>query len=157
MNYNLDLMGAIDFKKGCYSGQELTIRTHHTGVVRRRILPIAIYGRAHDVPDQLKYDYGAAMPGSAIVGAEIKPDEGLKRITGKATGTVIAAICNVGLAMCRLEQMTDLVVSGEGTPFDPARTFVAVGTNGEQLGVKPFVPEWMRGKIRAPKLQRRVE
>ena len=31
---NIDIMGGIDFRKGCYVGQELTIRTHHTGVVR---------------------------------------------------------------------------------------------------------------------------
>ena len=30
---------AVDFRKGCYVGQELTARTHHTGVTRKRILP----------------------------------------------------------------------------------------------------------------------
>lgn len=40
---NIDLMGGIDFRKGCYVGQELTIRTHHTGVVRKRILPVLLY------------------------------------------------------------------------------------------------------------------
>jgi folate-binding protein YgfZ len=153
MNHNLDLMGAIDFKKGCYSGQELTIRTHHTGVVRRRILPIAIYNKDNGVPDKVEYDYHAPIPGSAIVGADIKRDDKQKR----TTGSVIAALGNIGLGMCRLEQMTDLVVSGEGTPFNPDETFFAIGTNGEKLSVKAFVPEWMRGKIRAPKLQRRVE
>ena len=33
---NLDLMDAVDYKKGCYVGQELTARTHHKGVVRKR-------------------------------------------------------------------------------------------------------------------------
>lgn len=33
----------VDFRKGCYVGQELTIRTYHTGVVRKRIVPIQIY------------------------------------------------------------------------------------------------------------------
>jgi hypothetical protein len=37
-----------------------------------------------------------------------------------------------------------------------------VAAEGEEategvLGVKAFVPDWMRSKIRAPKLQRRVE
>jgi folate-binding Fe-S cluster repair protein YgfZ len=146
-------MSAIDFKKGCYSGQELTIRTHHTGVVRRRILPIQIYDKDNGVPDKIEYGYNAPIPGSAIVGADIKRDDKSKR----ATGSVIAALGNIGLGMCRLEQMTDLVVSGEGTPFNPDDTFFAIGTNGEKLHVKAFVPEWMRGKIRAPKLQRRVE
>jgi hypothetical protein len=53
--------------------------------------------------------------------------------------------------------MSDLVVSGEGAPFDPASSFFVEGGDGERYGVKAFVPELMKGKIRAPKLQRRVE
>ena len=55
MNVNLDIMGGIDFKKGCYTGQELTIRTHHTGVVRRRILPVALYSHGGEVPTSRRY------------------------------------------------------------------------------------------------------
>lgn len=33
---------AVDFRKGCYVGQELTVRTYHTGVVRKRIFPVEI-------------------------------------------------------------------------------------------------------------------
>src|SRR5690606_34871018 len=40
---NLDLLGGVDFRKGCYVGQELTIRTEHRGVVRKRILPAVLY------------------------------------------------------------------------------------------------------------------
>lgn len=36
-------MSIVDFRKGCYVGQELTIRTYHTGVVRKRIVPVQIY------------------------------------------------------------------------------------------------------------------
>ncbi|PAV21076.1 Aminomethyltransferase folate-binding domain-containing [Pyrrhoderma noxium] len=42
MESNLDIMGALDFRKGCYVGQELTVRTYHTGVLRKRILPVQI-------------------------------------------------------------------------------------------------------------------
>lgn len=35
--FNLDVLNFINYEKGCYTGQELTIRTHHTGAVRRRI------------------------------------------------------------------------------------------------------------------------
>ena len=34
---------AVDFRKGCYVGQELTVRTYHTGVIRKRILPVEIH------------------------------------------------------------------------------------------------------------------
>lgn len=61
MESNLDVMGGresivsiiasmtrlnvftVDFRKGCYVGQELTVRTYHTGMVRKRILPIQLH------------------------------------------------------------------------------------------------------------------
>ncbi|KAF8915944.1 hypothetical protein CPB85DRAFT_1292511 [Mucidula mucida] len=42
MDCNLDMMGGLDFRKGCYVGQELTVRTYHTGVLRKRIYPASI-------------------------------------------------------------------------------------------------------------------
>ena len=33
---NFDVTGSIDLSKGCFLGQELTARTHYTGVVRKR-------------------------------------------------------------------------------------------------------------------------
>lgn len=33
---NLDLLQAINFKKGCYTGQEIVARTHYLGKVKRR-------------------------------------------------------------------------------------------------------------------------
>lgn len=40
LEYNLDALNAISFDKGCYVGQELIARTHHRGVVRKRIMPL---------------------------------------------------------------------------------------------------------------------
>lgn len=33
---NLDLLNGINFKKGCYTGQEIVARTHYLGTVKRR-------------------------------------------------------------------------------------------------------------------------
>ncbi len=35
---NLDALNAINFKKGCYTGQEIVARTHYLGKVKRRTL-----------------------------------------------------------------------------------------------------------------------
>jgi folate-binding protein YgfZ len=40
---SLELQHGVDFRKGCYVGQELTARTHHTGVVRKRVVPVLLY------------------------------------------------------------------------------------------------------------------
>ena len=37
-----DYLHGVSFHKGCYIGQELTARTHHTGVVRKRIVPLTL-------------------------------------------------------------------------------------------------------------------
>jgi folate-binding protein YgfZ len=34
---NLDILGGINFKKGCYTGQEIVARTHYLGKVKRRM------------------------------------------------------------------------------------------------------------------------
>ncbi|KAG0410195.1 hypothetical protein HPB47_012686 [Ixodes persulcatus] len=39
-------MSGVSFHKGCYIGQELTARTHHTGVVQKRIMPVVLLNRA---------------------------------------------------------------------------------------------------------------
>ena len=33
-------LGAIDFEKGCYVGQEVTARTHYRGLIKRRLFPV---------------------------------------------------------------------------------------------------------------------
>ncbi|XP_053613526.1 putative transferase CAF17 homolog, mitochondrial isoform X2 [Plodia interpunctella] len=40
LEVNCDYLHGVSFHKGCYIGQELTARVHHTGVVRKRIMPI---------------------------------------------------------------------------------------------------------------------
>lgn len=47
LEINCDYLHGVSFHKGCYIGQELTARTHHTGVVRKRLMPLIF----HAVPD----------------------------------------------------------------------------------------------------------
>lgn len=48
MENGFDELGGIDWQKGCYMGQEVTARTKHRGLVKKRLLPVAIEGEAPD-------------------------------------------------------------------------------------------------------------
>jgi folate-binding protein YgfZ len=37
---NFETLHGVDFKKGCYVGQELTARMKHKGGLRKRVLPV---------------------------------------------------------------------------------------------------------------------
>lgn len=39
---NADLLNGVSFTKGCYLGQELTARVYHTGVIRKRLMPVQV-------------------------------------------------------------------------------------------------------------------
>ncbi|MCJ1299684.1 ccr4 associated factor [Hypocenomyce scalaris] len=145
----VDYMGGIDFRKGCYVGQELTIRTHHTGVVRKRILPVQLYAAAGDVkpPETLRYDAesGLVLPpqGTNISRADTK---------GRSAGKWVGGVGNIGLALCRLEVMTDMVLTGEGSQWGPEHEFklswdAEKGREGGQVKIKAFVPGWHRNKV----------
>lgn len=41
---NFDLLGAIDFRKGCFVGQETTSRMKRRGTIKNRMAPIAVDG-----------------------------------------------------------------------------------------------------------------
>jgi folate-binding protein YgfZ len=147
MECNMDLARAIDFRKGCYVGQELTIRTHHTGVVRKRILPVQLYSEG-DQPDSNSempiYDPHTAIslpPDSS--GANISKTGGRK---GRSAGKFINGIGNVGLGICRLEMMTDISLTGESSQYVPSQEFEV---SGEDVRIKAFVPPWLREHIMA--------
>lgn len=44
---NLDALDAINYKKGCYTGQEIVARTHYLGTVKRRTFLASIAGEAN--------------------------------------------------------------------------------------------------------------
>jgi folate-binding protein YgfZ len=41
---NFDELNGVDFRKGCYVGQELTARTKHRGTIRKRLVPVNVSG-----------------------------------------------------------------------------------------------------------------
>lgn len=128
---NIDYMSGINYRKGCYVGQELTIRTHHTGVVRKRALPVMLYPLGGEEPEAMKYDPTVEVdvpPVESTVDRVTK--EGRKRGLGK----FLTGIGNIGIGVCRLEAVQD------GGPF---KVQWMLEEGGEKsVGVKAFVPSW---------------
>lgn len=153
---NMDVAGGIDFHKGCYVGQELTIRTKHRGVVRKRVLPCVLYGPEQGMPTELTYQPGIEVAGSeaGLLGAENLPGElSIGRVgkKGRSAGKWLKGVGNVGLALCRLEIMTDVVLPGEtaASTYTPEDEFVIQEKlEGDEVGqafkIKAFVPLWLR-------------
>ena len=50
---NLDLVDGINFKKGCYTGQEIVARTHYLGKVKRRMYRVSFESEDHLTPGDL--------------------------------------------------------------------------------------------------------
>jgi folate-binding Fe-S cluster repair protein YgfZ len=69
---NLDLLGAIAFDKGCYTGQEVIARAHYRGRVKRRMQRFVTEAPAALQPG----DAGALADGRAfrVVEAAQHPD-----------------------------------------------------------------------------------
>ncbi|KAK7937868.1 uncharacterized protein PG986_014736 [Apiospora aurea] len=153
---NMDWMGGIDFRKGCYLGQELTIRTKHRGVVRKRILPVVLYGENEAPPETLEYK-PSATPEGGLSAAEVPRLLSIGRTgkKGRSAGSFLDGVGNIGLGLCRLQMMTDVQLPGEAetAPFDPSKEFLMQwggdeeGNGARKLKVKAFVPEWLRSKI----------
>ncbi|KAI8143600.1 hypothetical protein BJV82DRAFT_611043 [Fennellomyces sp. T-0311] len=126
---NFDYMNGVDFRKGCYVGQELTIRTYHTGVVRKRILPVQLYDKDGSVPTALNVDRGKTYP------SDVQPQMDIK-VTGGKTKRGVGKMCsgthNIGLALMRLEQV-EKCARGEDVAFEVPET---------NVGVRPFLPAW---------------
>lgn len=139
---NVDFMGGIDFRKGCYVGQELTIRTHHTGVVRKRILPVMLYGKDESMPQVLEY-----KPDVDLGVTGIPRDTSIGRVEkrGRSAGKFLTGVGNIGLGLCRLEIMTDIQIQGEAGGYKEGDEFKVeweLGEASEMVKVKAFIPPW---------------
>jgi hypothetical protein len=82
-----DELHGVDWNKGCYIGQELTARTKYRGLVRKRLMPVAIDGPA-------------PAPGTPLL------------FDGQEAGEMRNATDGMGLAMVRLEYLERLGPGG---------------------------------------------
>ena len=112
---NLAGLNAVSFEKGCYVGQELTARTHHRGVVRKRIVPASFHHHIirNDSDDAFETERANersasplfVAPGSRLFPMEEEETEPATSARAKPAGSVVASSGDVGLAMVRLSHL----------------------------------------------------
>ncbi|KAG4171613.1 hypothetical protein ERO13_A12G221000v2 [Gossypium hirsutum] len=87
LEYNFAGLNAISFDKGCYVGQELIARTHHRGVIRKRLLPLKFLdNNGKEVEEKV-------TPGSEVINTA----------SGKKLGSVTTALGFRGMGVLRLD------------------------------------------------------
>ncbi|MFG1296791.1 CAF17-like 4Fe-4S cluster assembly/insertion protein YgfZ [Xanthobacter variabilis] len=86
---DMDQLGGVDFKKGCYVGQEVVSRMEHRTTARNRLVE-------------------ALLPAPAEVGAEIMAGD-------KSIGRLSSVAGNKAIATVRLDRATD--AKAEGVPL----------------------------------------
>jgi folate-binding protein YgfZ len=72
---NLEVLGGVSFKKGCYPGQEVVARSQYLGKLRRRMAIAHIDGTTAAGADI--HAQGAAQPVGTVVMAATAPDGGM--------------------------------------------------------------------------------
>ena len=92
---DFDLLSGIDFKKGCFVGQETTSRMKRRGVIKNRMLPIV-------------FDGSAPAFGAEVLAGELRAGEVLSGRDGRA------------MALLRLDRIegADLTVDGRAVRVD---------------------------------------
>ena len=88
---NFDLLAGVDFKKGCFVGQETTSRMKRRAAVRSRLLPIA-------------FDGPAPAFGAEVLAGELRAGE----VRGGAEGRA--------LALLRLDRIEGQALTVDGRP-----------------------------------------
>ncbi|MEO8716595.1 MAG: folate-binding protein [Burkholderiales bacterium] len=72
---NLERLGAVDFKKGCYPGQEIVARTQYRGVLKRRMARARVAAQAA-AGDELFADDLPGQASGVVVNAAPVPEGG---------------------------------------------------------------------------------
>jgi folate-binding protein YgfZ len=91
-----DELNAISWDKGCYLGQELTARTKHQGLVRKRLLPVKIEGKPVEPMTPLMLE-------------------------SQEMGSMRSSLNKDGLALIRLEALEQLGAAGYLTTADDSK------------------------------------
>lgn len=107
------LTKSVDFRKGCYLGQELTVRTYHTGATRKRVLPIRLFPLSdpnasvdqYTAPNTLLEGPSGSKVGNGV-DITYHPSKSSASQRPKSAGKILSlhsTVSSVGLGLVRLE------------------------------------------------------
>ncbi|KAI0699434.1 Aminomethyltransferase folate-binding domain-containing protein [Cytidiella melzeri] len=137
MDSNLDLMGALDFRKGCYVGQELTVRTYHTGIIRKRIFPVHIQPVVATATPSPPSQFTPDIDIRAV--NKDSPTEGSPKVRQRGSGKLLSSTHGVGLALLRLEHVAAVEENRASLEFElPSED----GSSSSKWAVNPWRPDW---------------
>jgi folate-binding protein YgfZ len=88
---NMELIGAVNFHKGCYPGQEIVARTQYLGQLKRRMVLAHVAGAVMPQPGDALF--GSAMEAQAsgmVVNAQAAPDGGYDLLAVMQTADISA-------------------------------------------------------------------
>jgi folate-binding protein YgfZ len=103
---NLDLVGGVNFTKGCYPGQEIVARTHYLGKVKRRM-----------ALGHIMLAVNESLPGQDVFDAQ-SPDSPCGRIVDAAGAGQVTVLFETRLDA--LEQSDLRLGSADGPTIEPA-------------------------------------
>jgi len=87
---NLERLGAVDFHKGCYPGQEIVARTQYRGALKRRMIRARV-GSAAAAGDELFAEDVAGQPAGVVVNAAAAPEGGSELLCVLQIGSIECA------------------------------------------------------------------
>lgn len=70
---NLELLGGVDFRKGCYPGQEVVARSQYRGTLKRRMFLFDVAGAAQ-AGQELFHSADPGQPAGLVANAAPRPD-----------------------------------------------------------------------------------
>jgi len=72
---NFDVIGAVNFRKGCYPGQEVVARSQYRGTIKRRMRLFDAHAQTAPA-DEVFHDADPSQPAGLVVNAAPHPEGG---------------------------------------------------------------------------------
>lgn len=126
---NAELLNAVSFQKGCYTGQELVARTYHTGVIRKRYLPVELMLD----PDEIHCS--KSFPTQNVISEQEGKEEKI-RIMGRFRTN----FGNYGLASLKYGELFEW--DSEEGKFAPSTKFPTLKLIQSDIAIQIWRPFW---------------